>query len=59
LLGKTLFTTGFGSACRPLKAVTKADAIRNYGANKILFIEGGLDRTVISQLVACYRKLLT
>jgi len=37
-----------------LGAVTKADAIRNYGANKILFIEGGLDRTVISQLVACY-----
>jgi energy-coupling factor transporter ATP-binding protein EcfA2 len=37
-----------------LGAVTKADAIRNYGANKILFIEGGLDRTVISQLVTCY-----
>jgi hypothetical protein len=37
-----------------LGAVTKADAIRNYGANKILFIEGELDRTVISQLVACY-----
>ena len=37
-----------------LGTVTKVDAIRNYGADKILFIEGGLDRKVISQFFNCY-----
>lgn len=52
--GESLTCNEVGRFLADLGAVTKADAIRNYGANKILFIEGGLDRTVISQLVACY-----
>ena len=35
-----------------LGAITNADAIRAYGADKILFVEGSLDRRVLAQLFA-------
>ncbi|MDA0734653.1 MAG: AAA family ATPase [Chloroflexi bacterium] len=34
-----------------LGAVTNSEAIRGYGANKILFLEGSVDRTVFSRLL--------
>jgi predicted ATP-dependent endonuclease of OLD family len=45
---------GVGQFLADLGAVTKADAIRNYGANKILFVEGGIDRTVLSKLASYF-----
>lgn len=45
---------GVGHFLADLGAVTKADAIRNYGANKILFVEGGMDRTVLSKLASSF-----
>ncbi len=35
-----------------LGAITKADAVRAYGADKILLVEGGLDRKVLARLVS-------
>ena len=45
---------GVGQFLADLGAVTKADAIRNYGANKILFVEGGIDRTVLSKFASYF-----
>ncbi|MEH1941425.1 MAG: AAA family ATPase [Nostoc sp.] len=45
---------GVGQFLADLGAVTKADAVRNYGADKILFVEGGIDRIVLSQLVSYF-----
>jgi len=45
---------GVGHFLADLGAVTKADAIRNYGANKILFVEGSIDRTVLSKFASSF-----
>lgn len=46
---------GLGRFLADLGAVTKADAIRAYRADKILFIEGVLDRNVLAQLFDFYQ----
>ena len=45
---------GVGQFLADLGAVTKADAVRNYNADKILFVEGGIDRIVLSQLASYF-----
>jgi predicted ATPase len=45
---------GVGHFLADLGSVTKADAIRNYGANKILFVEGSIDRTVLSKFASSF-----
>lgn len=51
---ESLTCNGVGQFLAELGAVTKADAIRNYGANKILFVEGGIDRTVLSKFASYF-----
>lgn len=46
----------FGSFLVDLGAMTKADAVRAAGANKILFVEAGLDRNVIAQFASAYSE---
>jgi hypothetical protein len=43
-----------------LGSITKADALRTVGVDKVLFVEGSLDRKVLSQLFAtsCYHNPL-
>jgi energy-coupling factor transporter ATP-binding protein EcfA2 len=45
-----------GSFLVDLGAMTKADAVRASGADKILFVEAGLDQKVINQFVDKYYK---
>lgn len=53
--GKTC--NSIGKYLLELGAITKDDAIRAYGADKILFIEGLTDRKVLSQLFNNYCKI--
>lgn len=45
---------GVGYFLTDLGAVTKADAIRNYGASRILFVEGSMDRTILSRFASSF-----
>ncbi len=45
---------GMGHFLADLGALTKADAIRAHGSNKILFIEGSLDRKVLLEFIDQY-----
>jgi energy-coupling factor transporter ATP-binding protein EcfA2 len=47
-----IFCNEIGRVLADLGAITKSDAIRAYGANKILFLEGSTDRNILSQLIA-------
>ena len=44
--------SSIGRVLVDLGALTKADAIRAYGTDKILFVEGSLDRQVLGQLLS-------
>jgi len=46
-LGRTLVNLG---------SLTKADAVRTYGADKVIFLEGSLDRSVLRELFALHFK---
>ncbi len=48
--------SGIGRFLIDLGAITKAEAIRAFGADKILFVEGSLDRGVLTQLIDCSGK---
>lgn len=37
-----------------LGSITKADATRAYGADKILFVEGGLDRKILAHFISLF-----
>lgn len=52
------FCNGVGNFLVDLGAMTKADAVRASGADKILFVEAGLDRNVIKQFVDSYSTAL-
>lgn len=43
-----------GQFLADLGTITKADAIRTHGIDKIFFVEGSLDRSVIAQLMQCF-----
>ena len=45
-----------GRTLADLGSITKADAARAYGANKILFVEGSLDQNVLRQLFGLSRR---
>lgn len=47
-----IFCNEIGQVLTDLGVITKTEAIRAYGANKILFLEGSTDRSILSQLIA-------
>lgn len=48
------YSTKLGTLLSDLGSLTKADAVRAYGFDKILFVEGNLDKTIFREILKNY-----